>query len=84
MVKENFPIFFARAQDKVKHIWDLQLDRYSGEVDQEIPWQTDQPISWRRVTKNAVVAFSKLNKGVIIRSHFLLVQPFSFSHRLSF
>lgn len=33
---------------------DSAIRRYSGEVDQAIPWQTDQPISWRRGMKNAV------------------------------
>ncbi len=37
------------------------IGRYSGKVDQGIPWQIDQLISWRRGAKNAVVAFSKLN-----------------------
>ncbi len=35
---------------------DLSLNRYYGNVDQAIPWQTDQSKNWRNGAANAVEA----------------------------
>ncbi|WP_256367687.1 hypothetical protein [Mucilaginibacter robiniae] len=34
----------------------VDIDRYSGDVDQAIPWQTDQSENWRNDAANAVEA----------------------------